>query len=119
MEPRKLLRLTYGWGTFTLVLVALLTPTTGWAHECGPQELTVEKGNTIVYSIVGYGFVPSYEIRDKGDPQVAVIEPPVDIDNVDLEFKITGTGEGTTMFKVYWKGPNRRATCSIKVTVTG
>ncbi len=102
-----------------IALLALLLPMTGWAHSCGPRKLTVEEGNTIVYSIVGYDFVPSYNIRDKGDPLVAVIEPPVDIDNVNLEFKITGTGEGTTVFKVFWQGPNRLATCSIKVTVTG
>ncbi len=102
-----------------IALLALFLPMAVWAHSCGPRKLTVEKGNTIVYSIVGYDFVPSYEIRDKGDPLVAMIEPPVDIDNVDLEFKITGTGEGTTVFKVYWDGPNREATCTIKVTVTG
>lgn len=102
-----------------IVLLALISPTTGWAHECGPQELTVEKGDTIVYSIIGHDFVPIHEIVDKGDPLVAMIEPPDEIDNVDLNFKITGKGNGTTVLKVHWKGPNRRATCSIKVTVAG
>jgi hypothetical protein len=119
MEPRKLIRLTYGWGTFTLVLVALLTPAVGWAHKCGPKELTVEKGGIIVYSIAGHDFVPTYEIVDKGNPLVAIIEPPVDIYNVHLVFKIIGTGEGTTVFKIAWKGPRNQATCPVKVTVSG
>ena len=102
-----------------IVLLAMISPTMGWAHECGPQELSVEKGNTIVYSIIGNDFVPSHEIVDKGDSLVAMIEPPVEIDNVDLNFRITGKGDGTTVFKVHWTGPNRQATCSIKVTVAG
>ena len=119
MEPRKLIRLTYGWGTFTLVLVALLTPAVGWAHKCGPSELAVEKDSIIVYSIRGHDFVPSYEIVDKGDPLVAIIEPPVDTKNVHLVFKIIGTGEGTTVFQIHWKGPRNQATCPVKVTVSG
>ena len=119
MEPRKLIRLTYGWGTFTLVLVALLTPAVGWAHKCGPSELTVGKGNIILYSIRGDDFVPSYEIIDKGDPLVAIIEPPVDIDNTDLVFKITGTGNGTTMFNIYWQGKRQQKNCPVKITVSG
>jgi len=90
-----------------------------WAHKCGPSELTVDKGNIIVYSIPGHDFVPRSEIVDKGDPLVAMIEPPVDPDNVDLVFKITGTGEGTTVFKIFWQGPVGQDTCSVKVTVAG
>ena len=101
------------------VLLALLLPTAGWAHECGPRELTVEKGNIIVYTIAGHDFVPSSEVVDKGDPLVATIEPPVDPDNVDLVFKITGIGDGTTVFKIHWQGPNRQDTCPVKVTVSG
>ena len=100
-------------------LLVTLSPMAVWAHTCGPGELTVEKGNTIVYSINGYQFVPSFEIVDKGDPLVAMIEPPVDPKNVNLVFKITGTGEGTTVFKIYWKGPFRQSTCSLKLTVSG
>ena len=104
---------------FIIALLALLSPTAAWAHKCGPAELAVEKGSIIVYSIAGHDFVPDSEIVDKGDPLVAIIEPPVDPENVDLMFKITGTGEGTTMFKVHWKGPSKQDTCSFKVTVSG
>ncbi len=104
------------------LIVALFvpfSPMAAWAHSCGPGELTVEKGNIIVYSIAGHDFVPSSEIVDKGDPLVAMIEPPVDPENVDLMFKITGTGEGTTVFKIHWQGPSKQDTCSFKVTVSG
>ena len=100
-------------------LSVLLFPTAAWPHTCGPGELTVEKGNTTVYTIAGHDFVPSSAIVDKGDPLVATIEPPTDPENVDLVFKITGVGDGTTVFKVHWSGPNRQDTCSIKVTVSG
>ena len=102
-----------------IALLVPLSPMTVWAHSCGLGELTVEKGNIIVYTIAGHDFVPSSEIVDKGDPLVATIEPPVDPDNVDLVFKITGTGDGTTVFKVHWQGPSNQDTCSIKVTVSG
>ena len=102
-----------------IALLVLFLPMAVWAHKCGPSELTVEKGNIIVYSIPGHDFVPRSEIVDKGDPLVAKIEPPVDPDNVDLVFKITGTGEGTTAFKIFWQGPARQDTCSVKVTVAG
>ena len=102
-----------------IALLVPLSPMAVWAHTCGPGELTVEKGNIIVYSIPGHDFVPSSEIVDKGDPLVATIEPPVDPDNVNLVFKITGIGEGTTVFKIHWQGPQRQDTCSIKVTVSG
>jgi hypothetical protein len=100
-----------------VALSALLLPSAAWAHRCGPQELTVGKGSVIVYSIRGYGFVPSYEIVENGDPLVAKIETPVEFDNVNLEFKITGTGDGTTVFKIYWQGPQRQDTCQVNVTV--
>ena len=102
-----------------VTLLAPVSPMAVWAHTCGSGELTVEKGNIIVYTIAGHDFVPSSEIVDKGDPLVALIEPPVDPDNVDLVFKITGTGDGTTVFKVHWQGPSNQDTCSIKVTVSG
>jgi hypothetical protein len=102
-----------------IALLVPLSPTAVWAHKCGPGELTVEKGNIIVYSIAGHDFVSSSEIVDKGDPLVAMIEPPVDPDNVDLVFKIIGTGNGTTVFKIHWQGPKRQDTCSFKVTVSG
>jgi|GEM_PF-3649354 len=102
-----------------IALLVLLLPMAVWAHKCGPSELTVDKGNIIVYSIPGHDFVPRSEIVDKGDPLVAMIEPPVDPDNVDLVFKITGTGEGTTVFKIFWQGPVGQDTCSVKVTVAG
>ena len=101
-----------------IALLVALSPMAAWAHKCGPSELTVEKGNIIVYSIPGHDFVPKSEIVDKGDPLVAMIEPPVDPDNVDLVFKIIGTGNGTTVFKIHWQGPKRQDTCSIKVTVS-
>jgi len=100
-----------------IALLVLLLPMAVWAHKCGPSELTVDKGNIIVYSIPGHDFVPRSEIVDKGDPLVAMIEPPVDPDNVNLLFKITGMGDGTTVFKIHWKGPNRQDTCQVKVTV--
>ena len=102
-----------------IALLVLLLPMAVWAHKCGPSELTVEQGNIIVYSIPGHDFVPRSEIVDQGDPLVAMIEPPVDPDNVDLVFKITGTGEGTTVFKIFWQGPVGQDTCSVKVTVAG
>ncbi len=102
-----------------IALLVALSPMAAWAHKCGPGELTVEKGNIIVYSIPGHDFVPTSEIVDKGDPLVAMIEPPVDPENVDLMFKITGTGEGTTVFKIHWQGPSKQDTCSFKVTVSG
>ncbi len=100
-----------------VALLVLLLPMAVWAHKCGPSELTVEKGNIIVYSIPGHDFVPKNKIVDKGDPLVAMIEPPVDPDNVNLLFKITGMGDGTTVFKIHWKGPSRQDTCQVKVTV--
>ncbi len=102
-----------------LALAVLFFPTAVWAHSCGPGELTVEKGSIIVYTIPGHSFVPSSEIVDKGDPLVAMIEPPVDPKNVNLVFKITGTGDGTTVFKIHWEGPSQQDTCSIKVIVSG
>ncbi len=96
--------------------LTLFLPMTVWAHTCGPSELTVEKGSIIVYMISGDDFVRSHEIVDKGDPLVAKIDPPVDPDNVNLVYKITGIGEGTTVFKVRWQGPSNQKTCSIKVT---
>ena len=101
-----------------IALVVLLSPMAAWAHKCGPGELAVEKGSIIVYSITGHDFVPSSEIVDKGDPLVAMIEPPVDPENVHLVFKITGIGDGTTVFKIHWQGPKRQDTCSVKVTVS-
>ena len=100
-----------------IALLVLLLPMAVWAHKCGPSELTVEKGNITVYSIPGHDFVPKNKIVDKGDPLVAMIEPPVDPDDVNLLFKITGMGDGTTVFKIHWKGPNRQDTCQVKVTV--
>jgi hypothetical protein len=102
-----------------IALLVLLLPMAVWAHKCGPSELTVGKGNIITYSIAGHDFVPNYEIVDKGDPLVAIIEPPVDVDNVHLVFKITGMGAGTTVFKIYWQGPRNHNTCPVKVTVSG
>ncbi len=102
-----------------IALLVPLSPTAVWAHKCGPGELAAEKGSIIVYSIPGHDFVPKSEIVDKGDPLVAMIEPPVDPENVDLMFKITGTGEGTTVFKIHWQGPSKQDTCSFKVTVSG
>ena len=104
--------------TIIIALSALFLPTVGWAHTCGPGELVVEKGNTIMYSITGNDVVASHEIVDKGNPLVAKIEPPMD-EKVDIKFKITGTGEGTTVFKIYWQGPSYgKGTCSVKVTVS-
>jgi hypothetical protein len=102
-----------------IALLALLLPMTGWAHRCGPRKLTVENGNTVVYSIKGQDYLLGYEIVDKGDPLVAKIEPPGEIDQKDLVFKITGTGKGTTVFKLYWEGPQQQNFCRVKVTVTG
>ena len=102
-----------------IALLVPLSPMAVWAHTCGPGELTVEKGNIIVYSIPGHDFVPNSEIVERGDPLVATIEPPVDPHNVNLVFKITGIGDGTTVFKIHWQGPKRQDTCSFKVTVSG
>jgi hypothetical protein len=119
MEHSKPIQLTSGWGFFTLVLAALLTPAVGWAHTCGPGELAVENGNSIVYAITGNDVVPSHEIIDKGNPLVAIIESPMD-EKVNLMFKITGTGDGTTVFKIKWQGPSYgQGTCSVIVTVSG
>ena len=102
-----------------IALLVLFSPKTVWSHTCGPSELTVEKGNIIVYSIRGHDFVPKHEIVDMGNPLVATIEPPVDPKNVHLVFKITGTGSGTTVFKIYWQGPRNGGTCPVKVIVSG
>ena len=48
--------------------------------------------------------------------QVGIINTEFD---KSVEFKITGTGDGITVFKVRWEGPNRQVTCSIEVTVAG
>jgi len=100
-----------------IALSALLLPTVGWAHACGNKGLAVEKGSTIEYSITGAHPV-SHELVDEGDPLVATIESPLQ-DKANLKFKITGTGEGITAFKINWKGPARKGTCSVKVTVSG
>lgn len=105
--------------TIVIAFSSLLLPTVGWAHTCGPEELAVEKGNTIMYSITGNDVVASHQIVDKGNSLVAKIEPPID-EKVDIIFKITGTGEGTTVFKIYWQGPSYgEGSCSVKVTVSG
>lgn len=104
---------------FVIALLVLFSPNAVWAHTCGPSELTVEKGNIIVYSIRGHDFVPKHEIVEMGNPLVATIEPPVDPKNVDLLFKITGVENGTTVFKIYWQGSRNRGTCPVKVTVSG
>ena len=109
----------YSRHALIIALLVLLLPMAVWAHKCGPSELTVGKGSIIIYSIAGHDFVPDYEIVDKGDPLVAMIEPPVDINNVHLVFKITGTGAGTTVFKIHWQGPRNQDTCPVKVTVSG
>ena len=105
----------------TFWLTVLLWPSVGWAHDCGKRKLTVAKGNTVVYSITGPDYA-DYKIVDKGDPRVATIEPPMNIDKHDLVFRITGTGTGTTVFKIYWEGPRgapqRQEYCRVKVTVT-
>jgi hypothetical protein len=100
-----------------IALSALLLPTVGWAHSCGNKELAVDKGNTIEYSIKG-GHSAGHEIIDEGDPLVATIESPSG-KKANLIFKITGTGEGITAFKINWKGPVGGGTCSVKVTVSG
>jgi hypothetical protein len=107
------------WPALSISLLMVIPSSAVWAHKCGPSELTVGKGNIITYSIAGHDFVPNYEIVDKGDPLVAIIEPPVDVNNVHLVFKITGTGAGTTVFKIYWKGLRNQDTCPVKVTVSG
>ncbi len=109
----------YSRHAFIIALIVLFSPKAVWAHTCGPSELTVEKGNIIVYSIRGNDFVPLHEIVDMGNPLVATIEPPVDPKNVHLVFKITGTGHGTTVFKIYWQGARNRGTCPVKVIVSG
>jgi hypothetical protein len=104
---------------FIITLIVLFSPKAVWAHTCGPSELTVEKGNIIVYSIRGHDFVPKHEIVEMGNPLVATIEPPVDPKNVHLVFKIAGIDHGTTVFKIYWQGPRNRGTCPVKVIVSG
>ena len=104
------------WSVLIIALLVLLSPTAVWAHKCGPSELTVEKSNFVWYTLRGQNFVPSYEIVDNGDPLVATIESPTDIRNPYLIFKINGVGNGTTVFKIHWKGQNGQDTCSIKVT---
>jgi hypothetical protein len=116
--------------------MTFLSPTEGWAHKCGPQELTLEKGNSIEYAITGPHHPLEFEVIEEGDSLVATIEPPPDIDpgnravnptakieatdntaRGDLIFNVTGRGKGTTAFKIYWRGPNRDATCQVTVTV--
>ena len=103
---------------FAYALLMLLLPSAAWAHRCGAQTLEVKKGNTVDFVIIGDEYI-SYQIVDKGDPLVAKIEPPGEIDQKDLVFKITGTGKGTTVFKLYWEGPQQQNFCRVKVTVTG
>ena len=100
-----------------IALSSLLLPAVGWAHSCGKKELAVDKGDTIEYSIKG-SHSAGHELVDEGDPLVATIESPSG-KNANLIFKITGTGEGITVFKINWKGPVGGGTCSVKVTVSG
>jgi len=100
-----------------IALSSLLLPAVGWAHSCGKQELAVDKGDTLEYSIKG-SHSAGHELVDEGDPLVATIESPSG-KNANLIFKITGTGEGITVFKINWKGPVGGGTCSVKVTVSG
>ncbi len=101
-----------------IALSALLFPTAGWAHSCGPKELTVKKGDSVEYAIPGPA-PANFEVTDTGNPLVATIEP-LRIENEMLaKFNVTGVGDGTTVFKIYWQGPQRQNTCPVKVTVSG
>jgi hypothetical protein len=61
----------------------------------------------------------SYEVKDTGNPLVATIEPLKFKSRAqDGKFKVTGVGDGTTVLKIYWKGPRGGVTCHAKITVT-
>ena len=107
------------WPALSVCLLIAIPSSAVWAHECGASKWSIEKDSFVSYTINGYQHVPSYKILEKGDLMVAKIEPPVDINNPNLVFKITGTGKGVTNFKIHWKGPNRGGTCSFQVTVSG
>ena len=64
---------------FIIVLLILLSPITGWAHTCGPSEITVGNGETIEYSIKGSIKILEYKIVEQGDPLVMEIKPPEEI----------------------------------------
>jgi len=99
-----------------VALLALIAPSEVWAHRCGPETLKVNKGDTVAFAITGSDFI-EYQIIDKGNPLVAKIEPPMNNDEYDVVFKIVGTGQGVTKFKIVWDGPSRRGVCYPKVTV--
>ena len=98
-------------------LLTLLSPTVGWADQCRPQKLIVEKGEIVWYPLHGVRKDLEFEIVEKGDPLVAKIEPLAEIDEPDLVLKITGTGNGTKELQVNWQGPNVEGSCQVEVTV--
>ena len=102
--------------TFAYTLLMLLLPSAAWAHTCGPRTLEVKKGNTVDYGITGRDFI-EYQILVKGDPLVSTIEPPPKNDDYDVWFKIVGTGNGATTFKIRWDGSHRFGFCRVEVTV--
>ena len=102
---------------FIIVFLMLFTPITGWAHTCGPSELTVGNGETIEYSIKGSINILEYKIVEQGDPLVMEIKPPEKI-TPNITFEITGTGAGNTVFELYWRGSHRQDTCIVEVTVS-
>ena len=107
------------WSALSISLLIAIPSSAVWAHECGASKWSIEKDNFVSYTINGYQHVPSYKILEKGDLLVAKIEPPVDINNPNLVFKITGTGNGTTMFNIYWQGKRQQKNCPVKITVSG
>lgn len=97
-------------------LLTLLLPSAAWAHTCGPDTLSIKKGDTVSYSITGNHYIDTQIIK-KGDPLVAKIEPPKNSGEDVAVFKIVGTGIGATKFKIDWDGEYRRGACYVEVTV--
>jgi hypothetical protein len=95
----------------------LLMPSAAWAHDCGPETLSVKKGGSVAYAITGKHYIDT-QIINKGDPLVAKIEPPKNSGEEVAVFKIVGTGIGTTEFKIDWDGEYRRGGCYVEVTVS-
>ncbi len=112
-------------GSLIITLLVLFSPTTGWAHDatagrehkCGPEQLVIQEDSTTEYTITGPDKVLDLRIVEEGNPLVATLEPPPNLDHNDLVFKVTGTGLGTARFQIFWRSSAKSDTCPLKVTV--
>ncbi len=78
--------------------------------------LSVKKGDSIEYAIPGPRKA-DFAVTDKGNPLVAAIKPLEIGDEAVAKFDVTGVGDGTATFKIYWIRLLGQGTCPVKVTV--